>query len=726
MTRNDDKIREKLNELLAYTEDKGGKHAREFIQKAWDYAVATYKDKTTAEGLPFFEHHIEVAALALREINLGVPSAICALLHSMDVSDNKTAEHIKVSFGKNVLEIIQGFQKISALHTERVSFQSDTFRNLFLSMIDDIRVILLLMAHRLNDVRRPASLTKSQKIKFFDEIKFIYIPIAHRLGLYKIKSEMEEALMRYEQPDIYQAIVDKIQATKRKREVYIHDFIQPIERELIANGFDYQIKWRTKSVPSIWEKMKKQNVEFEEVYDLFAVRVIINSKSKSKEKEDCWRVYSLVTNIYNPNPKRLRDWVTTPKASGYESLHTTVMGPDSKWVEVQIRTARMDEVAEKGQAAHWQYKGLMRAKEVDDWLVQVRDVLEHPEALGDEYAYRPQMNQEYIFVFTPKGDLRRLPMGSTVLDFSYDIHTTIGNTCSGARVNNRVVPIRHVLKNGDRVDILTTKNQKPKADWLAFVATAKARNHIKRQLKEDKYAEAEIGKGLLQRKLRNWKLKSSDDLINYLVKHFRLDTSVELYYLLAIEKLDLSLVKSVLKNYLSEKQEEPVEEVVSEKKSATVSEKGGSDDILYIGDNVKNVNYRFAKCCNPVPGDQVFGFVTNLGSISIHRNNCPNAKRLKERYSYRVLDVKWVNLTDKAFYMVNIKILGQDSLGLVEAVTKTISNDLRINMRSITFQTVGKRFEGKVTLMIKDNEHLNQLEHKLMQIKGVEKIVRSK
>ena len=725
MTRNNDKIKEKLSTLLAYTEEKGGKNAREFIENAWEFAVEHYEGKTTSEGLPYFEHHLEVATIALQEINLGIPSAICAVLHSMDVSKKNIAEQIKVSFGTNVLEIIQGFQKISSLHTERVSFQSDTFRNLFLSMIDDIRVILILMVHRLNDVRRPSSLTKNQKIKFFDEIKFIYIPIAHRLGLYKIKSEMEEALMRYEQPEIYKAITNKIKATKKKREVYIHDFIQPIERELIANELEYQIKWRTKSVPSIWEKMKKQNVEFEEVYDLFAVRIIINSKSEKKEKEDCWRVYSLVTNIYNPNPKRLRDWVTTPKASGYESLHTTVMGPENKWVEVQIRTTRMDEIAEKGQAAHWQYKGLMRSKEVDDWLVQVRDVLEHPEALGDEYAYRPQMSQEYIFVFTPKGDLRRLPMGATVLDFAYDIHTNIGSTCSGAKINNRAVPIRHVLKNGDRVDILTTKNQKPKGDWLGFVATTKARTRIKRQLKEEKYAEAELGKELLQRKLKNWKLKSSDDLINYLVKHFKLDTSVELYYLLAIEKLDLSLVRSILKNYLTEKQSDTEELVVQETKPNN-TEKPDDNDILYIGDNVKNVNYRFAKCCNPVPGDHVFGFVTHLGSISIHRNNCPNAKRLKGRYSYRVLEVKWINLSDKPYFMVNIKVLGQDSLGLVEAVTRTISGDLRINMRSISFQTFGNRFEGKVNLMIKDNEHLNQLEHKLLQIKGVEKIVRSK
>lgn len=726
MIHTNEQIRKKLNELFVYTEDRGEKDARKYIQKAWDIAFEAYGEKIMPDGTPFIQHHLEVATIALKEINLGVSSVVCALLHSLDTTRPETMDQIISSFGQNVLEIIQGFQKISRLHTERVSFQSDAFRNLFLSMIDDIRVILLLMAHRLSDVRRRDLLTKSQKVKFFDEIKYIYIPISHRLGLYSIKSEMEEDLMRFEQPDIYKAIVDKIQATKRKREVYIHDFIQPVERELIANGFDYQIKWRTKSIPSIWAKMKKQNVEFEEVYDLFAIRIIVNSALQNKEKEDCWRVYSLVTNIYVPNPKRLRDWVTTPKASGYESLHTTVMGHNKKWVEVQIRTTRMDEVAEKGQAAHWQYKGFRRSKVVDDWLVQVRDVLEHPEVIGDEYTYRPKINQKYIFVFTPKGDIRRLPVGATVLDFSYDIHTRIGNTCSGARVNNRLVPIRHVLKNGDRVDIMTTKNQKPKTDWLAFVTTTKARNHIKRRLKEEKYSEAEAGKGLLQRKFKNWKLKSSDDLVNVLVKHFKLDTSVELYYLIATEKLDLALVKSVLQDYLAEKQEEPTEDGMQEQKVAFTEKPGTDDDILYIGDNVKNINYRFAKCCNPIPGDQVFGFITRLGSISIHRNNCPNAKRLNGRYPYRILEVKWINLTEKPFFLVNIKVMGIDTMGLVEAVTQTISGDLRVNMRSINFRTKGKRFEGKVNLMIRNNEHLNQLIHKIMQINGVEKVVRSK
>ena len=720
------KIETGLRELLQIAQERGDKKSVAQIKEAWDMAYEAYGAQQLPDGTPFILHHLEVALIALREMNLGASSVVCALLHSMDIADEAVSKKIVDTFGSNILEIIQGFYKISELQTERVSFQSDSFRSLFLSIIDDIRVILIRMAHRLNDVRRPRSLTKKQQRKFFDEIKYIYIPIAHRLGLYYIKSEMEEDLMRYEYPDIYKAIEDKVQATKSKREVYIHDFIRPIEQELMRNKFTYEIKWRTKSIPSIWAKMKKQNVDFEEVYDLFAVRIIVDSKSPQKEKEDCWRVYSLVTNIYNPNPKRLRDWVTTPKASGYESLHTTVMGPHKKWVEVQIRTKRMDEIAEKGQAAHWQYKGLMKSKDVDDWLLQVRDVLEHPEVIGDEYAYRTKKSQEYVFVFTPKGDLRRLPAGATILDFAYDIHTGVGNTCSGAKVNNKLVPIRYVLKSGDRVDIMTNKSQKPKTDWLGFVVSNKAKNNIRRQLKEEKYQEAEIGKGVLLRKIRNWKLKSSEDLINVLVKHFKMDTAIDLYYLVAAEKIDMALVKSVLVEYLQSKPGDSQEEEVKEIKAPPVPKTFSGEDILYIGDNLTNVNYRFAKCCNPIHGDQVFGFVTNMGSISIHRKNCPNAKRLRSQYPYRILDVKWIRLEENPFHLVNIKITGHDQLGMVESVTRIITGDLRVNMRSINFQTKGKHFEGKVSLMIRDNEHLTQLTYRLMQIKGVEKVTRMK
>ena len=727
MTDKDNLVHKKLEELIEWADAKGDTASHLQIQKAFDMANKAYKGKKIPDGSPLILHHLDVALIAMKEISLGPTSAVCALLHSLDTDDNRVSEIILKDFGQNVLEIIQGFKKISALQTERASFQSEAFRNMFLSLVNDIRVILIRMAHRLHDVRKPELLTRKQKKKFFDEIKYIYIPIAHRLGLYHIKSEMENDLMRFEQPDIYQTITDKIQATRSKREVYINDFIKPIEHDLIAAGFDFEIKWRTKSVPSIWAKMKRQNVEFEQIYDIFAVRIIINSNKPKKEKEDCWMAYSIVTNIYQPNPKRLRDWISTPKASGYESLHTTVMGPNKKWIEVQIRTVRMDKIAEKGQAAHWAYKGLMKSKDVDDWLMQVRDVLEHPENIGAEYAYQAKKTKEHVFIFTPMGDLKRLPAGATVLDFAYDIHTNIGNQCSGARVNNKLMPIRYVLKNGDKVEVVTTKNQKPKADWVSFVSSTKARNHIKRQLKEEKYKEAEEGKELLLRKFKNWKLKSSDDLVNVLVKHFKMDSAIDLYYLVATDKIDLALVKSVLNDYLKEKPEEATaqeEETKSLPKSGEKQDK--EKDILYIGNHVKNINYRFAKCCNPIPGDSVFGFVTTLSGISIHRRNCPNARRLSERYPYRIVDVKWIGSEDKPFYRINLKINGSDELGIVEAVTKAITGDLRVNMRSINFTTKGKRFEGRVSLMIRNHEHLDQLVHKIKLVKGVEKITRIK
>ncbi len=727
MTDKDKLVRKKLEELFEWTDAKGDTASHIQIQKAFDMASEAYDGKTMPDGSPLILHHLNIALIAMKEISLGPTSAVCALLHSFDTDDIRVSEEILKNFGQNVLEITQGFKKISALQTERISFQSDTFRNMFLSLVNDIRVILIRMAHRLHDVRQPELLTGKQKKKFFNEIKYIYIPIAHRLGLYHIKSEMENDLMRFEHPEIYLTITNKIQATKSKREVYIKDFIRPVEHELIAAGFDFEIKWRTKSVSSIWAKMKRQNIEFEQIYDIFAVRIIIKSKKPKKEKEDCWMAYSIITNIYKPNPKRLRDWISTPKASGYESLHTTVMGPNKKWVEVQIRTVRMDQIAEKGQAAHWAYKGLMKSKDMDDWLLQVRDVLEHPEAIGTEYAYQSKKTKEYVYIFTPMGDLKRLPAGATVLDFAYDIHTKMGNQCSGARVNNKLVPIRYKLKNGDKVEVVTTKNQKPKTDWISFVNTTKARNHIKRQLKEEKYKEAEEGKDLLLRKFRNWKLKSSDDLINILVKHFKMNSAIDLYYLLATDKLDLTLVKSVLNDHLKE---EPEDVLVQEKKISPPPDSTGKtdkeEDILYIGNHVKNINYRFAKCCNPIPGDDVFGFVTTLGGISIHRRNCPNARRLSERYPYRIVDVKWIGSEDKPFYRINLKVSGRDDLGIVEAVTKAITGDLRVNMRSINFTTKGKKFEGRVSLMIRNHEHLDQLVHKIKLVKGVEKITRIK
>ncbi len=701
--------------------------AHNMIVKAYKIADAAYANRIIASGEPFIVHHLELAYTAMKDIGLGHISAVCALLHSLPVLEgDEIYKDITAQFGKNVTEILQGFYKVIELHTDKISLHSESFRNMFLSIVDDIRVILLLLSHRLNDVRHPELLNKKTKTKFFEEIKYIYIPISHRLGLYHIKSEMEERLMRYEMPQIFDEISRKIKETKAKREAFIKSFIKPIKHQINEIGIDHSIKWRTKSVPSIWAKMNRQDVPFEEVYDLFAIRIIINSKSTKKEKEDCWRVYSIVTNIYQPNPKRLRDWISTPKASGYESLHTTVMGPNNKWVEVQIRTVRMDEIAEKGQAAHWQYKGLMRSKDTDNWLAQVRDVLEHPEQVEHDALYRSKHKNRYIFVFTPKGDLKKLPAGSTVLDFAYEIHTNVGARCKGARINGKAVPIRHILNNGDKVDILTSNNQKPKFDWLAFINTGKARINIKKQLKEEKYKEAETGKDLLFRKIKNWKLKSNDDLINVLIKSFKLDSAIDLYYLIASGKLDLQLVKKTLLNYIEKQQENQFDNKVNDKEQAetlqTVSSENEVGDTLYIGDNLKNVEYRLSKCCNPIPGDKVFGFITAAGGISIHRNSCPNAKRLRANYPYRVIDVKWTASVDKQPKIINLRISGKDELGIVEAITKIISNDLRVNMRSVTFKTKGNSFEGTIGVLIKEDKYLEQILHKLNDIKGVEKI----
>jgi len=555
----------------------------------------------------------------------------------------------------------------------------------------------------------------------------LYIPIAHRLGLYKIKTELEERVMLYEHPDVFREIEYKIRETKSKRELYIKEFIDPIERELIKQGIDSEIKWRTKSVPSIWAKMKRQDVPFEEVYDLFAIRIILKSKL-NKEKELCWKVYSIVTDLYPPDPKRLRDWISTPKASGYESLHTTVMGPRNRYVEVQIRTERMDDVAERGQAAHWQYKGVMKKKSTENWLSQVRNILENPDQVKPDLAYKTddETKKKNVFVFTPKGDLKELPAGATVLDFAYEIHTDVGAQCKGAIINDKVVPIRYQLKNGEKVSILTSKNQRPKLDWLAFVTTGKAQAHIKRHLKEHKYKEADIGKEILHRKLKNWKIKSTEDLINKLVRHYKLDTGIDLYYMVAEEKLDLLEIKKVLLQFVEaehNKQKPEVKE--AEKKVEKETGDKQEKDILFIGENLKNVNYHLAKCCNPIPGDSVFGFVTVQGSITIHRFNCPNAKRLYELYPYRIIAVKWVQSKELGTSVINLKITGSDELGVVGSITKVITDDLRVNMRSINFKTKGKRFEGFVTVMVKDHEHLNQLIFKLKKVPGVEKVIRT-
>lgn len=670
-------------------------------------------------------HNIDVAKICVDQIGLGITSVICALLHHVVIFKYLTLEEIENRFGKSVAVIIEGYDKISELRTEKISLQSENFRKLFLTLINDIRVILIKLAHRLNDMRNINSFSEGKQQKFSSEVSYLYIPIAHRLGLYNIKSELEELLMKYENPEIYDKISKKLQATKSKRNVFIQEFIDPIQRKLILQKLDYDIIGRPKSIHSIWNKMKKQNLEFEQVFDLFAIRIISNSKLKN-EKLDCWRIYSIVTDIFQPNPKRLRDWITTPKASGYESLHTTVLGQNKKWVEIQIRTKRMDEIAEKGRAAHWIYKGLDKKKDNEEWLNQIRDILENPDQINFdiEAGRKKDSPNDKVYIFTPNGDLKKLEYGSTVLDFAYEIHTDVGSKCSGAKVNNKLVQIRHVLQNGDKVEIITSKNQKPKLDWLNFVTTNKAKSKIKRSLLEDKYKEADNGNQILRRKLKNWKIPFNDESIDKLIKHYKFKSSVDLYYSIAVEKLDLAEVKKLLVenagNALPKKNEES--KTIAYEEISKQLEKS-EEEFLEIDDKIENVSYNLAKCCNPISGDAVFGFITVGKGITIHRLNCPNAAQMLSKYKYRVIDVKWKD-ADQVHFQTIIKVTGVDEIGLLKQISKVISNDLKVNMISISADSKNGMFEGEIKVSVKDTKHLDELLFKLVKIKGVTKATR--
>ncbi|MBN1339874.1 MAG: bifunctional (p)ppGpp synthetase/guanosine-3',5'-bis(diphosphate) 3'-pyrophosphohydrolase, partial [Bacteroidales bacterium] len=547
------------------------------------------------------------------------------------------------------------------------------------------------------------------------------IPIAHRLGLYHVKNELEELWMLHSQKEVYEAIAQKMKESRVKQNAYIQDFINPLQRELIKQGFDVEIKGRPKSIYSVWRKMKKQNVEFEEVYDLFAIRILISSQGKN-EKADCWRVYSIVTDIYPPNPKRLRDWISTPKASGYESLHTTVLGPGGKWVEVQVRTKRMDEIAEKGLAAHWKYKESATGKDQEEWMNRIREVIEHPDSEAADIINisRVELYSDRIYVFTPEGDLKKLPSASTVLDFAYDIHSSLGDMCSGAKVNGRIVPIRHVLQNGDKVEIITSKNQKPKLDWLNFVITPKAKTKIKRAFREEKMRSAETGKEILRRKLRNRKIPFSDLIIDKLIKHYKLKSSIDLYYLIATEKIDLADIRRIIGK--SEHEQTAAESKVPVKEPLKESRETSplSEDLMLLEQKVGMLNYKLAKCCNPVHGDEVFGFIAIGKGITIHREDCPNAGSLRSRYKYRIIKVDWREIEKDKNYVTPIVVEGRDDVGILNGITSVISTHFAVDIVSVKVNTKSKgKFEGVFKVRIRDIQHLQNLIDKIKKVKGV-------
>ncbi len=701
------------------------------IDKAYRYCLEKYDGKYLVSGKAYMLHLIEMGRIAVLEVGLGYISVVAAFLHGIDYKEGVSLKELEKEFGPTVAIVLADFSELSKLDTEKVAFNSDNFQVMFLSLIDDMRAVLLKIVHRVYDVRHPDDVSPERMARYFHEIKYIYIPILHRLGLYKLKAELEEKLMLYENPEMFHEIKAKIAATQEARRQTAEKFIAKISEAIDAeiertkkNGkpkFAYSVKWRLKSVPSIYAKMKAQNVPFEEVYDLMAARVIIRCALKD-EQECCWIVYSAITNIYKPKEERLRDWITQPKASGYESLHTTVQYDDKLWFEVQIRSTRMDDIAETGQAAHYLYKGEKTTSE--EWLLNVREVLENPGLVSFENSYKKIYKSDKIFIFTPEGDLKQLPVGSTVLDFAYEVHTHVGETCNGARVNGRMVPIRHELTNGDKVEIITSKKQSPRADWLNAVVTEKAKNKIRRYLKEQELKESELGKGMLQRRLKNWKLPFNETVVDMLVKEFKVENSLQLYHQIATEKIDLADVKRFLTSKFgvnAEKTEKAVPELIETGKKELQAEMA---EPLSIGEDIDNVTYKLAKCCNPIPGDRVFGFVTNEGTISIHRTNCPNAKSMQQRYGYRIINVKWNGL-ESDVSQATIRIYGRDVLGLLGKITKVISDDLEVNMKNIVFNTDKEGyFEGKIVLQIPDVAALTLLMDKLKAIEGILDVVR--
>jgi GTP diphosphokinase / guanosine-3',5'-bis(diphosphate) 3'-diphosphatase len=719
-------INAKYDALLAVSQGVLRDDERKLLENAFLYSRELYGEARHLTGELLSYHCLSIARIAVEEMGLGINSIVAAFLHDAYITQVISIEDIRQKFGSAVADIVKSYARISNLPTDKVSLQSDTFRKLFLAVVDDIQVILLKLAHRLRDMRMIEKLPAEYQSKYISEVNYIYSPIAHRLGLYRVKKELEDLSMKFTQPEIYQQIAQKIRETESKRNAFINEFISPIQRELYRQGLNFDIKGRPKSIPSIWEKMKKQDVEFEQVFDLFAIRIVLNSAPEN-EKSDCWKVYSIVTNIYPPNPKRLRDWISTPKASGYESLHTTVNGPHNRWVEVQIRTTRMDEVAEKGQAAHWKYKEFGSKEDAERWMLQVRDIIEHPEQLAFDETDKPLKRRETnkVFVFTPTGDLKELDIGSTVLDFAFEVHTSVGYSCTGAKVNNKLVPLKQVLENGDKVEIITSKIQKPKMDWLNFVVTTKAKNRIKRALKEEQFLEAEKGNEILRRKFKNWKIFFNDENIDRLIRKYKLSSSVDLYGLIYHEKIDLLELKRFLTGE-AEKPDEGKPLPSRDQKPAQAGKPGmqEQDDVLFLDSNLKKVNYKLAHCCNPEPGDPVFGFVTISRGITIHHQNCPNAKQLLTRYGYRKIEVQWKGIEEKTSFKAAISVTGTDRIGVMNEISQIISNDLKVNMISLKIEAKKGVFNGIIKVSVKNSSSLSDLMQKISKVPGVSKAVK--
>lgn len=730
-----------------YVRETFSQTTQQMTDKAIEYAAAKLDGEVRYDGTPLLDHAVQVALIATQEIGLGRNSAVAAIIHDVvriadkqrDKNLVELLEEIRTLFGEQVVGITVGLANISSIKLKTSKEQASDFRDMIVSYSEDPRVILIKLADRLEVMRSLSIFPKEKWRKKSWESMNLYAQIAHKLGLYNIKSELEDIALSYLEPEAFNEIKTKLEQTESERQTFIARFVEPIAARIDVHNstmpesqkIRYHLKSRTKSIFSIWNKMRKQHVPFEGVYDIFAIRIVIDC-AKEVEKPLCWMVYSIVSDIYTPNTERMRDWITIPKSNGYESLHTTVAAGGGRWVEIQIRTERMNDVAERGIAAHWRYKGVKQdAQTSEQWLTHLRELMEDTtHSLAQRFDAKPASGE--IFVFTPNGDIRKLPEGATLLDFAFDIHTSLGSTCSGGKVNGRAVPIREVLRNGDIAEIFTQKNQTPKADWLNFVVTSKAKNKIKSFMREEQAKNAKIGREELERKLKNWKMTCPiDEAVAYLVKHYKLRTGTQLYEAVATERYDMATIKEILTRWLSGEADEArrasVAEAEAERQRRMVQQREpSSGDALVIDEKINNIEYKLAKCCNPIKGDDIFGFITISAGITIHRNDCPNAQRLRETYPYRIMEARWRANADGSF-RASVAIVAQDSAGLANRITEVISHDLKLNMRTMSFSSRSDgSVIGTVSVEVSGAGVVDMLIHALMRIKGVQRAYRVK
>lgn len=671
---------------------------------------------------------LQTAQIAVEEIGIKRDGVIAILLYAVADTDEAGLENIRCDFGNSVASIIHGLGKIQELYKKNPIIESENFRNLLLSFAEDMRVILIMIADRVNLMRQIRDTENVEaKKEVSEEASYLYAPLAHKLGLYKLKSELEDLSLKYLEHDAYYMIKEKLNATKKSRDAYIERFIAPIEKKLKEANFKFHMKGRTKSIHSIWQKMKKQKCGFEGVYDLFAIRIILDSPLEL-EKVQCWQVFAIITDMYQPNPKRLRDWLSVPKSNGYESLHITVLGPENKWVEVQIRTERMDEIAERGLAAHWRYKGVKGESGLDEWLNSIRTALENKDDLQVIDHFKMDLYEDEVFVFTPKGDLMKFPKGATVLDFAYRIHSNIGNHCVGAKIGGKVVTFRYVMKNGDQVEIMTSTTQKPKQEWLNIVKTSRAKAKIRMALKDQMVKDGAYAKEMFERRLKNRKIDFEESTVSHLIKKLGFKEANDFYRKIADGTLD---VNQVIDKYQEQLQHDVNANAPQQNRSAVgfsydnPNEEitNSSDDVLVIDRNLKGVDYSLAKCCHPIYGDDVFGFVTVSGGIKIHRKDCPNAPELRKRFGYRIVKARWSG-KGTSQYSITLRIIGNDDIGIVNNITSIISKEEKIMMRNINIDSHDGLFSGNLTVNVEDTSRLEQLIKKLRNVRGVKQIIR--